>query len=156
LDGLLGADFFRNRIAEINFAESKIRLLDSIDTSSADARLPLEFRSCGMRVPLSVNHGKNQFFRVDTGCASDLQWVTSKVPESCTTKVAIGLVEVAIPQTTTTVGLANLEFKNVVTGIHKTAIFPGESGLLGNGILSRFSFVTIDAKGDQVLLRSPR
>ena len=153
LDGLLGADFFQGRITEVNFAESRIRVLDSAVASEFDTVLPLDVRSCGMRVPLAVNEGKNNFFRLDTGCASDLQWVTSKVPEQCAKKVAIGLSQLAIPQATTKVRLGNIEFEGILTGLHKTVIFPGESGLLGNGILSRFSSVVIDARGGQVLLR---
>jgi len=95
--------------------------------------------------------------RLDTGCATPLQWVTSDVrPEHCARRMAIGLVEISIPQTETTVGLGEHEFKKVPTGLHQAAIFPGEVGLLGNGLLSRFSTLTIDAKAGRVTLGKRR
>ena len=66
--------------------------------------------------------------------------------------MAIGLAEISIPQTETTVRLGQHEFEKVPTGLHEEAIFPGEAGLLGNGLLSRFSTVTIDAKAGRLRL----
>lgn len=68
-------------------------------------------------------------------------------------QMAIGLAEISIPQTTTTVNIGEHEFKNVPTGLHEVAIFPGEAGLLGNGLISRFSTVTLDAKAGRVILK---
>jgi hypothetical protein len=45
------------------------------------------------------------------------------------------------------------EFEKVPTGLHATAIFPGEVGLLGNALLSQFSSITIDAKAGRVILQ---
>ncbi len=67
-------------------------------------------------------------------------------------RMAIGLAGLSIPQIKTTVRIAEHEFEKVPTGLHKAAIFPGECGLLGNGLLSRFSTVTIDAKAGRVTL----
>jgi hypothetical protein len=152
VDGLIGADFFRDRIVEIDFASSKLRLVEVPDTSGEC--LPLEVRSCGFRVPISVNGLNRQLVRLDTGCATPLQWVTSRVPDKCDKKVAIGLTEVSIPQTTTTVTLGRFSFEEVPTGLHKKALFAGEAGLLGAGLLSHFSVVTIDAIHGQLLLRN--
>ena len=56
-----------------------------------------------------------------------------------------------------TVVLGELEFEKVPTGLHDAAIFPGEAGLLGKGLLSRFSTVTrIDAKAGRLLLGKRR
>jgi hypothetical protein len=80
-----------------------------------------------------------------------LQWVTSKVqPERCTSKVAIGLAQLTIPQTTTTVILSGRTFNDMPTGLHHDAIFAGEKGLLGNGLLSRFETVTIDSRAGRL------
>ena len=49
-------------------------------------------------------------------------------------------------------GIGGYAFEKVPTGLHETAIFPGEAGLLGNALLSRFSTVTIDAKAGRVIL----
>src|SRR6266516_8025625 len=119
--------------------------------------LPLQLRLCGMRVPIGVNDHKRQWVRLDAGCATALQWVTSDVrPEQCGRKMAIGLTEISIPQAVTTVGIGGHEFGNVPTGLHETAIFPGEAGLLGNGLLSRFSTVTINARACRVILGERR
>jgi hypothetical protein len=153
VDGLVGMDFFRGHVVQIDFDAQKIRLLKSVKAEKADEVLPLELRPCGMRVPVEVNNHQNQWVRLDTGCATALQWVTSEVrPEQCAHQMAIGLAEISIPQTTTTVGIGEHEFKDVPTGLHETAIFPGEAGLLGNGLISRFSTVTIDAKAGRVIL----
>jgi hypothetical protein len=157
VDGLVGADFFRGRVVQIDFDAQKIRLLKSAKRERSDALLPLQLRPCGMRVPISVDGHKRQWVRLDTGCATALQWVTSDVrPEQCGRRLAIGLAEISIPQAVTTVGIGDHEFGNMPTGLHDTAIFPGEAGLLGNGLLSRFSTVTIDAKAGRVMLGERR
>ena len=80
--------------------------------------------------------------------------MTSTVrPEKCSGKVAIALTKLNIPQSRTTVDLGGRTFRDVPTGIHRTAIFPGEAGLLGNGLLARFSIVTIDAKAGRLILQ---
>jgi hypothetical protein len=153
VDGLIGADFFCDHVVQIDFEAQKIRLLKPEKVEKFDEVLPLQIRSCGMRVPITVNGHKRQLVRLDTGCATALQWVTSSVnPNQCTRQMAVGLAQVSIPQTKTVVGIAEHEFEDVPTGLHDTAIFPGEAGLLGNGLLSRFSTVTIDAKAGRVIL----
>ena len=157
VDGLVGADFFRRRVVQIDFDAQKIRLLKPAKGEKSKASLPLQLRPCGMRVPISVNGHKRQWVRLDTGCATALQWVTSDVrPEQCGHKMAIGLAEISIPQTETTVHIGEHEFEKVPTGLHERAIFPGEAGLLGNDLLSRFSTVTIDAKAARLILEKRR
>jgi len=156
VDGLVGADFFRGRVVQIDFDAQKIRLLKPAKGEKTEASLPLQLRPCGMRVPISVN-GQKQWVRLDTGCATALQWVTSGVwPEQCGRKMAIGLAEISIPQTETTVGIGGHAFEKVPTGLHETAIFPGEAGLLGNALLSCFSTVTIDGKAGCLILGTRR
>ncbi|MCW5555516.1 MAG: aspartyl protease family protein [Verrucomicrobiae bacterium] len=153
LDGLIGADFFRGKVVQIDFAAQKVRLLTVEETSSAESALPLDLRHCGMRVQASVNGSEPQWLRVDTGCATSLHWVTRNVrPKECSSKVAIGLAKLNIPQKSMSVNLGEHTFQDVPTGLHRTAIFPGEAGLLGNGLLSRFSRVTIDAKAGRLIL----
>jgi hypothetical protein len=153
VDGLIGADFFRDRIVQIDFAAQKVRLLKPNETLPVESALPLDLRHCGMRVQASVNGGEPQWLRVDTGCATPLHWVTRNVrQEKCSSKVAIGLAKLNIPQKRMTMNLGEHTFHDVPTGLHRTAIFPGEAGLLGNGLLSRFSRVTIDAKAGRLIL----
>ena len=154
VDGLLGADFFRGRVVQIDFDALKVRILPS-QTASLSDTTPLQLRPCGMRVQVRVNQRKAQWVRLDTGCASALQWVSSDVrSQDCMRKPAIGLTELSIPQTETTVQLGPTRFYSVPTGIHPQPIFQGEAGLLGNGLLSRFSSITIDAKTGHLILQS--
>jgi len=153
VDGLLGADFFRDRVVKINFDSQTIRVLEMAEPSEGRNVVPLDVRRCGMRVPIRVNGAEPKWVRLDTGCASALQWVTGDVRAgACSRRVAVGLAEVATPISLTAVQIGATEFKAVPTGLHDEAIFAGESGLLGNGLLSCFAAVTIDAKEGQVVL----
>jgi len=153
VDGLIGADFFRDRVVQIDYAAQKLRVLDAAPTNADTNSVPLEARPCGFRVEVNVNGGKSQWVRVDTGCATAFQWVTSKErAERCTSKLAVGLAELSIPQTMTSVRIGNHYLDTVPTGLHRKAIFPGESGLLGNGLLATFGVVTIDAKAGRLFL----
>lgn len=55
VDGLIGADFFRGRIVQIDFDAQKIRLLKPQKGDESNKGLPLELRPCGMRVPINVD-----------------------------------------------------------------------------------------------------
>jgi hypothetical protein len=152
VDGLIGADFFRGKIVQIDFNAQKIRILKN--SVKSDEGLPLQLRPCGMCLPITVDGHKRQWVRLDTGCASALQWVTSAVHfNQCVSQTAIGLTAISIPQTQTTVGIGKQSFQKVPTGLHDKAIFAGEAGLLGNGLLSQFSTVTIDTKAGRVFLQ---
>lgn len=153
VDGLIGADFFRDRVVEIDYTAQKLRVLAASPVAESTNAVPLETRPCGFRVAVSVNGGKSQWVRVDTGCATAFQWVTSKErADRCTSKLAVGLAELSIPQTMTGLRIGNHQLDTVPTGLHSKAIFPGESGLLGNGLLAQFGVVTIDAKSRRLVL----
>jgi hypothetical protein len=156
VDGLVGADFFRDRVVEIDYTAQKLGVLAASPPDAGSNAIPLEARPCGFRVAVSVNGGGSQWVRVDTGCATAFQWVTSKErAERCTSKLAVGLAELSIPQTMTGVRIGNHYLDAVPTGLHRKAIFPGESGLLGNGLLARFGVVTIDTKSGRLILGRP-
>lgn len=154
LDGLLGADFIQGKIVEIDFTSHLIRFREKISPAKPDIELPLQVSGKGFCVPLRVNHGPAQWLRLDTGCATALQWVTSgAVAGTASIQPAIGLARLAIPQAETTVSLGGKEFDQVPTGLHRRAIFAGESGLLGNGLLNHFKTVTIDTQTKRLVLR---
>jgi hypothetical protein len=153
VDGLVGADFFRERVVQIDFEAQKVRVLNPAEVGEKQDALPLEMPACRMRVKVRVNGSEPQWMRLDTGCATPLQWVTSTVqPGEGGRKVAIGLARLKIPQRRTTVQLGEHTLRELPTGLHRTAIFPGEAGLIGNGLLSRFSVVTIDTRSGRLLL----
>jgi hypothetical protein len=45
-------------------------------------------------------------------------------------------------------------FDTAPTGLHRKAILPGESGLLGNGLMVRFGVVTVNEKVGLILVLS--
>ncbi|HEV2393189.1 MAG TPA: aspartyl protease family protein [Verrucomicrobiae bacterium] len=152
VDGLIGAGFFKDRAVQIDFRESKVRLLAS-GTATAGDVVPLDARRCGIRVKASVGGKRARWFRVDTGCATPLQWVTRDVsPKDCSRKVAVGLAELGIPQTRTAVKIGAEILGDVETGLHANPIFEGEAGLVGNGLLSQFETVTIDSARGRLVL----
>jgi hypothetical protein len=154
VDGLLGADFFSDRIVELDFATRRIRLLTTPRELVGGASLPLDIRASGMRVPVGINGGKPAWVRLDTGCAAALHWVTA-LPQGREhpSQIAVGLVELSIPAATATVQLGGTTFEGVPVGLHEREIFVGEAGLLGNGLLSRFTSVTVDTKAGRLILR---
>jgi hypothetical protein len=155
VDGLLGADFFRGRIVQMDFDAGRLRILSSTLAARDADSVPLQLRPCGIRVPVTINGLKSQWVRLDTGCATALQWVTSSVRfEDCNRKPAIGLADISIPQAETTVQVGSHQFSGVPTGLHEKPMFQGEAGLLGNGLLARFSKITIDAQSRLLILES--
>lgn len=153
VDGLLGADFFRGRAVQIDFVQHKIRLMSSKSAPDTGVVLKLKSARGVLLVPVSVNGSEAQWVRLDTGCASALQWVAGTAPdEHWNTGVSIGLAEVRIPVAPARVRLGTKEFASVPTGWHSKPIFAGENGLLGNDLLSRFERVTLDAKASTLIL----
>jgi len=131
IDGLLGADFFDGKAVQIDFKTQKIKVLGVNDVQQIEGEiLPLEMRRCGLCVPITVDGGKLQKMRLDTGCASALHWVTTSVnPENCTRRIAIGLTKFSLPSAKAAVSLGNVTFKDVPVDLYAEAIFPGEAGL---------------------------
>ena len=152
VDGLLGADFFRGRVVQIDYAAERMRLLPSSPASTTGQVLPLRVLPNALCVPIRVNGNGPQWLRLDTGCAAALHWVCADHPPTpLTCELSIGLIEISTPVVKTTVELGTERCEDVPTRLHQCEIFPGESGLLGNGLLSRYR-VTIDAPRGRVVL----
>jgi predicted aspartyl protease len=157
VDGLLGADFFKDRVVQIDFGAKVVRLLPSSNGSNAASVVKLKVNRGALLASVGVDGNKPQWLRVDTGCTSALQWVTNgRNTAARRSGVSVGLTELSIPTTMTTVKLGSMIFDSVPTGLHERAIFSGESGLLGNGLLMRFERVTFDAKAGRLVLDGPR
>ena len=153
VDGLIGADFFRGRIVQIDFAAGKIRVLREAPATAGQESIPLKLRHGALRVPVGVNGGTPRWVRLDTGCASGLQWVTDRAkPEGHARRVAVALSELSVAVARSRVQLGNTFFEAVPTDLHPKPIFVNEAGLLGNGLLSRFGSVTIDTKAGRLIL----
>ena len=135
IDGLLGHDFFHERIVQIDFKARYIRLLDKANDRNACAVLSLRVRNDAMCVPVSMNGSSPKWTRLDTGCDDGLHWVA---------RAGDGYVR-------TSLQLGSEEITNVRTALHRSEIFPSEAGLLGNGVLANYR-VTIDALNGRLLL----
>lgn len=157
VDGLLGADFFKDRVVQIDFGARKIRLLSSRVVTGATNVVKLKVSRGALLASVAVDENKPQWLRVDTGCTSALQWVTKgRKTGAQSNGVSVGLTELNIPAMTTTVKLGSMIFDSVPTGLHQQPIFSGEAGLLGNGLLTRFERITFDAKAGRLVLDGRR
>jgi predicted aspartyl protease len=153
VDGLIGMDFFRRRIVQIDYVADKIRLLTAAPEVGNGDSLPLVVKRSSMRVPAKVNGRAPQWVRLDTGCASGLQLVADSAGvEGQETRVAVALSKVSVETTRSRVQLGTECFGDVGTDIHRKPLFAGEAGLLGNGLLSRFGSVTVDGKTRRLIL----
>jgi len=151
VDGLIGADFIGGKVVQIDFEAKKIRLLRSSEQIPGDV-IELKKRRDVWHVPLRVNGSTTAWFRLDTGCATALHWVTGSAPKTSSTRVTVALTEMSLPVTETMVQLGATKLTDLQTSIHRSEIFSGEAGLAGIGLLSRFSSVTLDGKANRLIL----
>ena len=152
VDGLLGADFFRRRVVQIDFSSCRIRLLPSAGGGPHTESIPLEATSKSLRVPVRVNGGRKEWMRLDTGCASPLQWVTASIPAGGERQRAVGTGDTSMLLGETMVQIGDTQFNAVPTGMQSHEFYRDEAGLLGNGLLRQFAAVTIDSAAGRVFL----
>ncbi len=156
IDGLLGADFFRDRIVQIDFASQTIRLLARGEVQEAGCEiLPLKTRNDVLCARVSVDGNAPEWLRLDTGCNTSLEWVVTSGKAKKLGLTTLGLNSGSTHEILTEVQLGAKRISSVKTGIHTEQIFAGEGGLIGNGLLSRFT-VTIDSAKRRCLLASRR
>jgi hypothetical protein len=150
VDGLIGSEFFRGRVTQIDYANQRLRLLAS--APSGGEALALRQRNGVFCVPVSVNGSKPRWTRLDTGCNDALHWVIPRLAAARQRRgVSIGFITDTDDETLVSVGLGRITLPHVATALHGSAIFPGEAGLLGSEVLSQY-LVTIDAPGGRILL----
>ena len=152
IDGLLGADFFRGRIVQIDFAARKVRILDNAQPTDRGAVLPIKWCNDAMCVPVGIAGNSPQWMRLDTGCESALELASEKAKGRRDHDPSIGLTSASIRYIQADIQLGNHNLSGARIGVHEQRMFPGECGLLGNGVLSQFQ-VTIDAPNRRVILR---
>src|SRR5947209_4494102 len=152
IDGLLGADFFRGRVVQIDYAAQKVRLLMRDEVPAAGATVPLLTRHGALCARVSVAGRPAEWTRVDTGCNTALQWVAGPAAAGRGTPATIGLASGGANSICAEVQLGSERLAGVKVGLHAQPIFSGEAGLLGGGVLSRFASVTFDAQGQRLLL----
>jgi hypothetical protein len=154
IDGLIGIDFFKGRIVQIDYANQRMHVLKKAPEDFA-CRLPLHVMNGIFCAGISVNGSQPRWTRVDTGCNDALHWVVpnSSAPE--TRGVSIGFITNQENLTRAAVQIGPVCLGDVQTSLHGEPLFAGESGLLGNGILSKW-IVTIDGVHKAISLQSPR
>src|SRR5215469_1038415 len=156
VDGILGVDFFRSRIVQIDFGAGRVRILEKCEPNLANCEiLPIRMCNDAFCVPVRVAGSPAKWVRLDTGCDAALEWVVSKTEKRRTGGSSIGLSGTSVGHINTSVQLGKQCFKPVTAGIHGEPIFPGEAGLLGNGFLSKFR-LTIDQPGNRVIFENPK
>jgi len=156
VDGILGVDFFRGRIIQIDFTEGRVRLLKKRDLNLANCEiLPIKICNDAFCVPVRVGGNPAQWTRLDTGCDAALEWVVSGIERARTSQTSIALSGASVRYVSTSVQLGKQYFSAVTTGVHEEQIFPGEAGLLGNALLSKFS-LTIDEPRSRVIFEKVR
>jgi hypothetical protein len=155
IDGILGVDFFRGRIVQIDFAARRVRLLQRNESSLANCEiLPIKMCIDAFCVPVQVAGNPAQWMRLDTGCDECLDWVVSGSGKRLTEGTSFGLSASSRKYVETTVQVGKQRFI-VPAAVHEEPIFSGEGGLLGNGLLSKFR-LTIDEPGDRVIFERNR
>ena len=155
VDGILGVDFFRSRIVQIDFTEGRVRILEKCDPNLANCEiLPIRMCNDAFCVPVRVAGNPAQWMRLDTGCDAALEWVVNGTEKRRTGRSSIGLAGVSARHINTSVQLGKQCFNAVTTDVHREQIFPGENGLLGNALLSKFR-LTIDQPGNRVIFENP-
>lgn len=151
IDGLLGADFFRGRVVQIDYRSRQLTVSPSYSTAGSQV-LPISRNYGAFCVPVTVDGCTLSKVRVDTGCVSALHW---SHPGAGTASVragsSIGFSGNARRDDRNAVTLGALVLERVKTAYHAQRIFPGEDGLLGNGLLEQFR-VTIDLRRNQLVL----
>jgi hypothetical protein len=151
IDGVLGVDFFRNRIVQIDFNAGKICLLKNCEVNAANCdTLPIRMCNGAFCVPVRIAGNPVQWMRLDTGCDSALEWVVTGTEERPLTGPSIGLSSAPIRCINTSARLGRHCFNDVRAGIHTKQIFAGEDGLIGNGLLSKFC-LTVDERKSRVI-----
>ncbi len=145
IDGMLGQDFFRDRVVEIDYAR---RLMVFHPKSPfRKGGIPLRYLGDALCVPVALAGGEPEWVRLDTGCATALEWTAKPPPGVPMVKAKRASFRIG----ETTVHLGGKTVGPVPVGFHDAPFFEGEAGLLGNGILSRFR-VTIDAQAMKLYL----
>ena len=156
VDGILGADFFRGHIVQIDFSARKVRLLENCDLNLANCEiLPIKICNDAFCVPVRVADKPARWTRLDTGCDTALEWVAGETDRRRMDQTSIGLSDRSVRYIDTCVQIGRQRFTPVKAGVHKEQIFPGEAGLLGNALLSKFR-VTIDEPQSRVILERLR
>jgi hypothetical protein len=156
VDGLIGVDFFRDRVVQIDYAQHFLQILSHSPKPSAAHRLPVKVINDVACVGVSVNGSSHRWTRLDTGCNDSLHWVIPKVAHRGKQHGAsIGFITDSRDLALSRVALGERVIDSIPVSLHSRRFFEGEAGLLGNALLSRFT-VTLDWPGETLILEDRR
>jgi len=156
VDGIVGLEFFRDHVVQIDYAARCLRVLSQVPAEGLVERLPLLWQRGVLCAPVVVNGSQPRWTRLDTGCNDALHWVVPRANAQAARRgMSLGFITDPRDTTLATVSLGGQLISPVKTALHGRALFPGEAGLLGNALLSRFGVVTIDTVRHQLLLHHP-
>ncbi|MGC3989639.1 MAG: retropepsin-like aspartic protease [Chthoniobacteraceae bacterium] len=145
IDGLLGADFLRNQITQIDYRRETVAFLTRAEAGRVSgAALPLVRHNDAWCLRMRVLGNRPSLLRLDTGCSSALEWSCGRSFLQKSSKATVALKTGSTQTQCLPVQIGSLQIPQVSAGLHAQPFFAGESGLIGNGLLSRF-VVTIDA-----------
>jgi hypothetical protein len=148
IDGLIGADFFAGRSVRIDFRKSRLQVSPPGKPGPSATHLPLSRGRNGIFVGLTAGDSSLRRVRLDTGCSRSLCWsppTGSALRGSRNGKSMI-----------TDVNFGSLVISDVSTDLYRKPLFPGEDGLLGTALLSRFESVWIDSVNHRISFESIR
>ncbi len=151
IDGLIGADFFRSRRVEIDFTR-KLIILDGDPAEKALAhKIPIRETNGAFCIPVVVDGARERWMRLDTGCNDAARVVSDKALHFSSPSKSIAFTTRSQLLRKADLELGGARLKGIPIAVHDHEIFPGEAGLLGTGVLSRFN-VTIDVPHHGVTL----
>jgi hypothetical protein len=155
VDGLIGVDFFRDRVVQIDYAKQCLRLLSASPSDSA-LSLPVKFINDVACVRVGVNGSNGRWTRFDTGCNDTLHWVIPRLTDrEKENGASIGFITDSRDLAPSRVTLGNHVIDSIPVSLHGRSFFDGEAGLLGNALLSRFA-VTLDWPRKSLMLEERR
>lgn len=152
VDGLIGADFLRDRIVQVDFQARCLRFYepDTFAPRRSEA-LPVSLRGGAICVKAAMDDQPPQWMRVDTGCNSALVLTGPRTPRTNPTEVSLAVSSHLSPNAHTSVRLGPVQIDRVPAVSHPQPLFPGEAGLLGTPLLGRFT-VTFDIPHHRIVI----
>lgn len=153
IDGLIGLDFFRGRTVQIDYPARVIRVSARGEEGAPSGEcLALKRRNDAFCVRVSMQGADPVWMRLDTGCSSAVEWVMGAAKASGGRGPSVAAGMGSAKGTRMEVRIGEQVVHEVETGLHAQAMFPGEAGLVGNGVWANFC-VTLDVDGGRVWLR---
>lgn len=149
VDGLIGADFLKNCSVQIDYGRKTVTLGAS---AAGGTEVPLAVRNGVFCVKARVDGGRSGWLRIDTGCADAVHWSGDVAEAGRDRGKSVAVSRRHTQSQPVTLTLGELRLAHVPAVLRGSAIFHGEAGLLGSGLLRRY-VVTIDAPGRRLILR---